>query len=208
MFSTSKLLAKRILRPLIYRFPPVMIPPHRLYVWLDVLSRTKNISGDVVEVGCYLGGTAAVSVRMLDAIGSDRPYTVIDTFSGFDEGQFRNEVRLGVNPLLASEFSSNSRKLARWVLDRHGGKRVKIVQGDVAKIADDEIPARVSACLLDVDLEEPTYRGLKRLYPRVVAGGIIAVDYRGGPIFRNRMAAWLRWILGSVMPPISPGLPA
>jgi len=31
---------------------------------------------------------------------------------------------------------------------------------------------------------------------------------RGGPVFRNRMAAWLRWILGWIMPPISPRLPA
>jgi len=31
---------------------------------------------------------------------------------------------------------------------------------------------------------------------------------RGGPVFRNRMAAWLRWILGWITPPISPGLPA
>jgi hypothetical protein len=29
-------------------------------------------------------------------------------------------------------------------------------------------------------------------------------DVRGGPGFRDRMAAWLRWILGSVTPPISP----
>ena len=31
---------------------------------------------------------------------------------------------------------------------------------------------------------------------------------RGGPVFRNRMAAWLRWILSSITPPISPRLPA
>ena len=31
---------------------------------------------------------------------------------------------------------------------------------------------------------------------------------RGGPGIRDRMAAWLRWILGSVTPPISSGLPA
>jgi len=176
MYSTLRLLTKRVLRPLVYRFPPVMIPPHSLYVWLDVLARTKNVSGDVLEIGCYLGGTAAVSVRMLDAIRSDRSYTVIDTFSGFDEGQFKNEVRFGVNPLLAGEFSSNSPELARWVLDRHGGKRVKMVQGDVSRITDDQIPTRISACLLDVDLEDPTYEGLKRVYPRLAAGGIIAVE--------------------------------
>jgi hypothetical protein len=37
---------------------------------------------------------------------------------------------------------------------------------------------------------------------------IIAKIGRGGPVFRNRMAAWLRWILGWIMPPISPRSPA
>jgi O-methyltransferase len=171
-----KVVAKRFLRSLIYRFPPVMIWPHRLYVWLDVLAITSDIAGEVLEVGCYLGGTAAISVKMLDAIGSDRSYTVIDTFNGFNEGQFHADVRLGASQKLAREFSSNSPSLTRWVLDRHGGKRVKIVQGDVTKIPDDQIPAQISACLLDVDLAEPIYEGLKRLYPRLVAGGIIAVD--------------------------------
>ncbi len=31
-------------------------------------------------------------------------------------------------------------------------------------------------------------------------------DIRGGPVFRDRMAAWLRWILGLITPPISPRL--
>ena len=37
----------------------------------------------------------------------------------------------------------------------------------------------------------------------------LAKDWeRGGPALRDRMAAWLRWILGSITPPISPRLPA
>jgi hypothetical protein len=32
------------------------------------------------------------------------------------------------------------------------------------------------------------------------------VSNRGGPALRNRMAAWLRWILGLITPPISPRL--
>ncbi len=31
---------------------------------------------------------------------------------------------------------------------------------------------------------------------------------RGGPALRDSSAAWLRWILGSITPPISPRLPA
>ena len=37
---------------------------------------------------------------------------------------------------------------------------------------------------------------------------ICASRSRGGPALRDRMAAWLRWILGSITPPISPRLPA
>jgi hypothetical protein len=30
------------------------------------------------------------------------------------------------------------------------------------------------------------------------------VGNRGGPVFRDRMAAWLRWFLGLITPPVSP----
>jgi hypothetical protein len=33
-------------------------------------------------------------------------------------------------------------------------------------------------------------------------------EERGGPALRDSSAAWLRWILGSITPPISPRLPA
>jgi len=39
-------------------------------------------------------------------------------------------------------------------------------------------------------------------------GPLATAVHRGGPVFRNRMAAWLRWILGWIMPPISPRSPA
>jgi hypothetical protein len=32
-------------------------------------------------------------------------------------------------------------------------------------------------------------------------------ELRGGPALPDRMAAWLRWILGWITPPISPRLP-
>jgi hypothetical protein len=34
------------------------------------------------------------------------------------------------------------------------------------------------------------------------------LNVRGGPALRDSSAAWLRWILGSITPPISPRLPA
>jgi hypothetical protein len=39
-------------------------------------------------------------------------------------------------------------------------------------------------------------------------GGVAIEKFRGGPALRDSSAAWLRWILGSITPPISPRLPA
>jgi O-methyltransferase len=171
-----KLLGKRIIRPLIYRFPPVMMSPNSLYVWFDILANTRELEGDVVEVGCYLGGTAALSARMLKNIESDRDYIVIDTFDGFVEDQFDKEVEVGGADFLRHEFSSNSEALTRWVLDKHGGETVRMIKGDIASLPEDRLPDKISACLLDVDLVDPIYAALSRVYPRLTPGGMVAVD--------------------------------
>jgi len=61
--------------------------------------------------------------------------------------------------------------------------------------------AKVLTSILRIETEKKRWavrRILKLLYR----------EARGGPAWRDRMAAWLRWILGSIMPPISPRLPA
>ncbi|WP_291715224.1 TylF/MycF/NovP-related O-methyltransferase [Bradyrhizobium sp.] len=171
-----KLLAKAALKPLIYRFPPIMLAPERLMLWQQTLIETMSVGGDVVEVGCYLGGTAAVSARMMRNLGDDRQYRVYDTFSGFTDRHWALDAAKGIFSGARDDFSSNSPRLTRWVLDRHGGKNVEIHQGDITSLPDSALPARISACLLDVDLTEPIYLGLKRLHPRLGDGGIILID--------------------------------
>jgi hypothetical protein len=78
-----KLFAKSLLKPLIYRFPPIMLKPERLMLWQQTLIETMDVEGDIIEVGCYLGGTAAVSAKMMKNLDSAKPYRVYDTFSGF-----------------------------------------------------------------------------------------------------------------------------
>ena len=61
-------------------------------------------------------------------------------------------------------------------MDKHGGKDVSIHQGDIATLPETDLPTKMTACLLDVDLTEPIYLGLTRLYPRLQEGGTILVD--------------------------------
>jgi O-methyltransferase len=167
---------KSLLKPLIYRYPPIMMEPERLLLWQQTLIETAEIAGVVVEVGCYLGGTAAVSARMMNNLGNKKQYHVYDTFSGFVKEQWNADSSVGVFAETSDDFSSNSKELTRWVLDKHGGKSVFIHEGDIATLPESDLPTKISACLLDVDLTEPIYLGLGRIYPKLESGGMILVD--------------------------------
>lgn len=171
-----KTYGKNLVKPLLYRFPPVFLSPPSTYVWYDTLVKTNLMKGDVVEVGCYLGATAALSFRMLESMRSTRDYYVIDTFGGFVEEQFDGEMRMGGAGRLRHQFSSNTPALARWVMDKHGGKGVKMITADITTIPDKSMPGAISACLLDIDLADAIYLGLGRIYPKLVPGGVITVD--------------------------------
>lgn len=171
-----KVAARRALGPLLYRYPPVGLQPERLHEWLGVIKDTGGLPDAVLEVGCNLGGTAAVAARMMRRIGDERDYICIDTFGGFIPAQFAADVALGNNASNRDIFSANSTSLVRSILTRHGAAHVGLVQGDIVTLPDEALPDQISAVLIDVDLAEPVRVALERVFPRLVPGGIILVD--------------------------------
>lgn len=174
--ANAKYIVKNLIKPLIYRFPPIMLRPERSYLWMRTLIETSDVEGEVIEVGCYLGGTSAVAAKMMENLKIQKRYRVYDTFSGFTDAQWKKDDMNGEPSRLRGHFSANSPRLTRWVLDKHGGKNVAIHCGDIADLPEAELPDKISACLLDVDLSEPIYLGLKRIYPRLQKSGVILVD--------------------------------
>lgn len=152
------------------------LQPERLYLYLDALWKRRELPGYALEVGCYRGGTTLLASSMLRRTGFPRPYRCIDTFGGFVDDQFNADVKHGTPERLRSAFSSTSLPLVRRILDQHGCKDVELVQGDIIKVSESALPERIAVCLLDVDLEVPIHKGLERIYPRLVEGGIILVD--------------------------------
>lgn len=168
--------AKRILAPLLYRHVPPNLQPERLYLYLDHIWRLRSIDGAVLEVGCAIGGTAILAYKMLRRTGQQKPYVCVDTFGGFPADQFEADQKLGLSERHRHSFAALSLPLVRSVLDAHGGREIALIQGDIAKMSGSLLPERISLCLMDVDLTEPTHFGLKRVYPRLASGGVILVD--------------------------------
>ncbi|WP_167760418.1 TylF/MycF/NovP-related O-methyltransferase [Blastococcus sp. CT_GayMR16] len=171
-----KYMAKSALRPLLFRHAPIGLQPERLHMWLGVLKDTQDLTGSVVEVGCSVGGTAAFSGRMLKRLGVEKRYVCVDTFGGFVEGQFSDDLERGTRKATRTMFDANSVSLVRRNLDALGAPQVELVQGDIVTVAEDALPPAICAGLVDVDLSEPVYVALKRLYARLQPGGVLLVD--------------------------------
>ena len=176
MFAALKTLVKENFVPVIYRYPPFMLAPERLAVYLNALLARRHVPGDVAEIGCNLGGTAAIAARMLKRTGWHGTYVCFDTFGGFVPEQFEADVALGTDAHRSDMFASNSKKLVQRILDYHDAPDVRLVEGDITKIPDDALGGPYAIVLLDIDLSEPTYAALNRFWPLLSPGGAIYVD--------------------------------
>jgi hypothetical protein len=163
---------------LLYPHPPICLQPERLYTYLDALNDRIQLSGDIVEVGIYLGGTTAIASAFAHRLGFKGRYVCIDTFDGFVPDQFAfDATEHGVPEADGTMFDGNAEASVRRLLSTwHAGPAVELVKGDVVTMPESRIPEAIAVCLLDVDLHVPIYEGMKRLVPRLVPGGILLVD--------------------------------
>ena len=159
-----------------FRRPQAELGPERLYAYLDALWRRRDLSGDVLEIGCFRGGTARIAYRFLQSIQSPKRYVAVDTFDGFVRRQFDHDTRHGTPEWLRTGFSVNGAGAVRRSLKADGCEGVELVKGDIAALPDAALPATVAVSLIDVDLEIPTYAALSRVFERLEPGGVILVD--------------------------------
>jgi O-methyltransferase len=167
---------KQALVPLFYRHPVPELSAERLYLYFDAMARTRARPGGVVEIGCFRCGTSAWAYRMLKALGVARPYLCVDTFGGFVEAQFSDDVAAGTIRSHRRGFSANSREFVQRLLEQWDVAGIALIQGDIVTLPATRLPDQIAVALIDVDLDAPTYAALEKVYPRLVAGGSILVD--------------------------------
>jgi O-methyltransferase len=175
MRAATKQLLKRAFPTVFFRHPRTTLEPERLYAFLDAIWTQRDVEGSVVEVGCYLGGTAALGSRMMENLGISKRYVVIDTFTGFVPDQFERDVARGVSERRRDDFRADEQTVRR-LLRFWGAPDVEVVKADVATLDENDLPDTISLALVDVDLEVPTYEGLRRVMSRLSPSGLVLVD--------------------------------
>jgi SAM-dependent methyltransferase len=167
---------KRIAPTLVYPKPVSGLQPQRLYAYLDALWQRREVEGAVVEIGCWMGGTAAIAYQMLARTGHRKRYVCVDTFSGFVQAQFDRDVEHGTPRSSRRIFSDTSRDIVARLLSHWDCSEIELIQADVGQLDAGILPEQIAVALVDVDLDIPVYEGLIRVLPRLAPGGIALVD--------------------------------
>jgi len=157
-----------------YRF---QFSAQQLCFFCKCLSDTKDIRGDVAEIGCEYGHTTIFLNNYLDnLIGEKKRYFALDTFSGFSETDISFEVENRSKTRYFYEgFRENRKEWFMKTMDINKAKRVEVIEADINDFNLQGL-GHLSFVLLDVDLYRPTKKALPELYEALSPGGILIVD--------------------------------
>jgi O-methyltransferase len=140
------------------------------------IEETKDVEGDIAEIGCADGSTTVFLNRYMDAQDIHKCYYALDTFSGFMPEDIEYEVsNRGKTGDLFDGFRINKKKWFDATMRHNNISRVRSIKTDVNKY-DLTSLGPLSFVLLDVDLYRPMKKALPELYQVLSPGGIIVVD--------------------------------
>lgn len=135
----------------------------------------RHCSGDLIELGVYKGGSAALTACTLKSLGLVRTLHLCDTFEGMPEtaeSEFHKQFDFADTSL--ESVSANLRKL-------DGDFPFRFHKGLFAKTLPTLERLRFCFAHIDADLYESVFQACEFVYPRMEKGGFIVFDDYGAP---------------------------
>jgi O-methyltransferase len=155
---------------------PYMFTPIQIAKLIDLGREAAAVPGSYVEVGCAYGATTVLMMKLFEELGTKKQGFALDTFQGFVKDHSNYDIeKLGMDGSLVEHFTQNDPSWLKASLKLANIDCVDIVPGDATKF-DFRRCGPISFALLDVDLFQPIYDILPKLYKEMSPGGIIVVD--------------------------------
>jgi O-methyltransferase len=152
-----------------------MVDKYRLYELWTLVKQSQKLTGSLLEVGAWRGGSAGVIAASARANGITSPFYVCDTFTGVVKTSEKDGTYRG------GEHSDTSRAIVEELLfQKMHLENVKILEGifpdQTAKGIEND---KFRFCHIDVDSYESARDVLNWVWPRLVVGGIVVYDDYG-----------------------------
>lgn len=149
-----------------------------------ILSQTRDIPGDILELGVFKGSGMVGWLKVLKILGINNKN--VFGFDIFDQDSLVQSINTSDNAVMRSLFvernfdAKNYEEYLNKVLVLIGFNNFSIIKGDVFDTVPnflEENPGfRVSVVNFDLDTDEPTYHCMNLLYDRLVPGGVMVFD--------------------------------
>ncbi len=156
---------------------PFKVDPGQLAGLVNLIDRTRDVGGAVVEIGVAQGYTSAFLLEHLRATEDEREVLLFDTFSGFTEDSISHEIGVRKQNYMASYglFRYGDEEIFKRNLSKAGYDKFRTFAGDAAEF-DWSTVGPVSVVLLDIDVYKPTRAILDHIWPHLTSPGGIIVD--------------------------------
>lgn len=160
-----------------------MMMPWQIRIILENLAQVlgKNISGDVVELGCCFGTTSLFIRRMLDLFNSEKIFHVYDSFLGL--------------PKKKSQDMAVSNSGGSWIFEEgtcqtsksdliNNFKKAKLAlpvihTGWFKDIPDEQYPEKIAFAFFDGDFYSSISDSFEKVYKKLVKGAVVCIDDYG-----------------------------
>lgn len=153
-----------------------LVDLYRCWELWHLLGQTAHLSGDVLEVGTWRGGTGALLGRRARLLGLEAEIFLCDTFTGVVKAGTADANYAG------GEHDDTSEPIVRALCKGLGLDNVRILRG----VFPDDTAAAVAErcfrlCHIDVDTYQSGRDVLEWVWDRMPAGGVVVFDDFGFP---------------------------
>lgn len=148
-----------------------LVDIYRCYELWSLVRGLDNMEGDILEVGVWRGGTAAILCKASEA--TNAKIYLADTFSGVVKATDEDKVYRG------GEHSDTSEMIVDEILKVVGAKNFTILKG----IFPDDFPQlhidKLKLCHIDVDTYVSAKEVFEYVWPLLGVGGMVIFDDYG-----------------------------
>ena len=153
----------------------------------DFFNKTKNIPGDIVEIGVFKGSGVASFSKFLEIYcpNSNKKIVGFDIFKNNDQeilNKYDEDDKKNMNVVYSrvDEKELTLQSVTNRLDNMNIHKKYILIEGDVEETLPEFVKNnpgfRIALLYIDCDLDKPTYYSLKYLWDRVLPGGIIIFD--------------------------------
>jgi len=143
----------------------------------QAIESTKNIEGDIVEIGVYRGSSSSVILKYLERANIQKPVWLFDTFEGF----FYQEAQESIDKIWKSTHETEGYDIiSKRLRDRAPGRHNLTI--DKLNIISNDLPLeikKIAMCNIDVDMFEAVESALNKVAPLMAIGGIMICEDAG-----------------------------